>query len=420
MAVSFASVGHKVYAVDSRREIVDQINSGMDPIGEPGLQELIADSISSGKLEATTDLLLALQQSDAVLISVPTPVTVDRPDLAQLIDVIEKIGKSLSRNKAVIIISTVPVGTVNGLVRSTLEDRSGLRSEQDFCLAYAPERIAPGNALREFREHTRLVGGVGPKSTAIAADLFGRTCRKVVATDVMAAEVSKLAENTFRDVNIAFANELALICEKLGCDAKRIIELANTHPRVGIHMPGGGVGGPCLPKDPWLLLSSERLRGWSPKLIPAARAVNDSMPNHVVSLAERGLRKTGREMRGAAVSVLGTAYKGGNGDTRYSPSAAVIRNLIDLQCIVIAFDPYTTETFAAGRASSLEDALVGSDCIVLMTDHPEFKLMGLDRCKQLMSDRPVLIDAKRIVDPEAAKRLGFAYFAIGYDISDPE
>lgn len=416
MAVSFAKAGCRVYAVDTDRTLVDQVNSGSDPIGEPGLQEEIARNISSGRLKATADLRQISEESDVFIISVPTPTRGRQPDLTFLIKAIEETSVGLKRGKTVVIVSSVPPGTVNGPVRSLLEQRSGLKAEEDFYLAYVPERITPGNALRDILENPRLVGGVGPSSAEHACQLFQKICKKVTVTSVERAEVSKLAENTFRDVNIAFANELALLCETLGVDVMEIIELANTHPRVKIHKPGGGVGGPCLPKDPWLLIHSyDRAR-----IIPTARIVNDGMPEHIVSLVERALKSVGKTVSGSATSVIGTAYKGGTSDSRLSPSKTVIEGLMKRGSRVIVYDPYSSESFGGHQADSLEECLIGSDCLVVMTDHQQFVGIDLRMCRKVMSKRPVIVDGRRIINSEDAKKLGFVYCGIGCSIDQAQ
>ncbi|MGC9147819.1 MAG: nucleotide sugar dehydrogenase, partial [Infirmifilum sp.] len=183
------------------------------------------------------------------------------------------------------------------------------------------------------------------------------------------AEVAKLAENTFRDVNIAFANQLALICERYGVDVKKVIELANTHPRVAIHAPGPGVGGPCLPKDPYLLISG--IKPGRVDIVRVARRVNDRMPKHTVKLVVEALKAVGKDVKHSRIAVLGTAYKGNVGDFRLSPSEPIIRTLLSLGAKVIVYDPYCSETFGAEKAASIKHAAEGSDCIVVVTDHSE-------------------------------------------------
>ena len=200
-----------------------------------------------------------------------------------------------------------------------------MEADTDFYLAYVPERIAPGKALQEFVEIPRLIGGIGPQSTRIAAELFRTVCKKIVETDATSAEIAKLAENTYRDVNIAFANQLALICEHCGADVTEVIKLANTHPRVNIHMPGPGAGGPCLPKDPYLLLDSSLLRNYN--IITISRRMNDNMPKYIVKSIVQALKRTGKNVETSKVAILGTAYKGNVDDARQSPAEPIINRL---------------------------------------------------------------------------------------------
>jgi len=245
-------------------------------------------------------------------------------------------------------------------------------------LAHAPERIAPGNSIRELLNLPRLVGGVGPKSTRVALELYRKVNPNVIPCDSLTAEISKLAENTFRDLNIAFANLLAMICEHIGADAKRVIELANTHPRVSILKPGPSVGGPCLTKDPYMLLRCGK-RVFGIKLIKMAREINDYMPIHTVALIEHALKKIDIPISKAKIAILGVAYKGGVNDARSSPSEKIISELVSKGATVITYAPYTKETFGARRANSIKEAVKGVDAITIVTDHPEFTSLDLPR-----------------------------------------
>jgi len=230
------------------------VNSGRCYLREPGLDTLLHEVVSRGFLSATTDAVEAVRESDAVIIAVPTPVRDGVADLSYLKQALLTIREGLHRGLLVVIESTIPPGTTVGFAKPLLEE-SGLRVEEDFYLAHVPERIAPGKAIYELLHEPRVVGGVGPRSTEKALELYSRVNSKLYPTDATTAEFVKLAENTYRDLNIAFANLLALMAEKLGIDVYEAIRLANTHPRVNIHMPGAGVGGPCLTKDPYMLAS---------------------------------------------------------------------------------------------------------------------------------------------------------------------
>jgi len=325
---------------------------------------------------------------------------------------LEEVGKTIKKGSLVVIISTVSPGTMLENVKQRLESLSGLEVDDEFYLAYVPERIAPGKALKEFVESPRLIGGIGSNSTKIAVELFKTVCQKVIETDAATAEVSKLAENTFRDVNIAFANQLALICEQHGVDSTKVIELANTHPRVNIHTPGPGVGGPCLPKDPYLLIN--KTKQIKPNIIKSARQINDYMPKHIINLILQALNNTEKDVKSSRIAILGTAYKGNVDDSRLSPSEPIIHELISLGIKTIVYEPYCNERFGAKMASSLNETIEGADCLVIITDHTEFKNLNLKEIKNLMNSKPAIIDGRRIINPHEAEKLGILYYGIGF------
>jgi UDP-N-acetyl-D-mannosaminuronic acid dehydrogenase len=412
-AALFADAGFHVTAIDIKPEVVKAVNSEASPINEPGLHKLVSRNVQAGRLKATLNSTKALAQADAVVISVQTPIdTNKKPNLSFLMKALEEVGKTIKKGTLVVISSTVPPGTMLRKVKPKLESLSDSKANAGFYLAYVPERIAPGKALKEFIESPRLVGGIGSKSTKIAAQLFRTVCKKVIETEATTAEVSKLAENTFRDVNIAFANQLALICEQHGVDAKKAIELANTHPRVNIHTPGPGVGGPCLTKDPYLLTHKTKLT--KPNLIKTARQVNDHMPKHIINLTIQGLKKADKKIRDSKIAVLGTAYKANVDDSRNSPSEPIIRKLIRLGSKVTVYDPYCNETFSAKKTNSLHEVVKGADCLAIITDHTEFKNLNLQEIKALMNKNPLIIDGRRIINPHKAKNLGFIYYGVGF------
>jgi len=412
-ATLFAEAGFHVTSVDVKPEIVNAINNGVSSINEPGLNELISQNVQANRLKATTNFPEALNKADAIIVSVQTPINRNKkPDLRFLEKALRNIGKNLKKETLLVISSTVPPGTILGKVKPTLESLCGLKTEEDFYLAYVPERIAPGKALKEFVESPRLIGGVGPNSTKISAELFKTVCQKVIETDAQTAEIAKLAENTFRDINIAFANQLAIICEKLNVDVMEVIKLANTHPRVNIHMLGPGVGGPCLPKDPYLLI--HQAKQLKHDLIKTARKINDYMPEHIIKMTAEALKKAGKNLKNSKIAVLGTAYKADVDDSRGSPSKPIIQKLIKHGAKVYAFDPYCKETFGAEKVESLKQALEKADCTIILTDHAEFKNLNLQQIKALMNSNPVIIDGKRIVNSQEAERLGFFYYGIGY------
>lgn len=412
-AALFANVGFQVIALDIKSEIVEAVNSGVSPINEPGLKELLSINVQAGRLSATLNSTESLKQADVIMISVQTPIDHDKKsNLSFLMNALEEVGTTMKKGSLVIIISTVPPSTILENVKPNLELLSGLTVDDEFYLAYVPERIAPGKAINEFVESPRLIGGIGPNSTKIAVELFKTVCKKVIETDAATAEVSKLAENTFRDVNIAFANQLALICERHGVDAQKVIELANTHPRVNIHTPGPGVGGPCLPKDPYLLIN--KIKHTKPNIIKTARQINDYMPKHIIKLILQALKNTDKKVKNSRIAILGTAYKGNVDDSRLSPSESIIHELISLEVKTTVYDPYCIEIFGAKRTNSLNEAIEGSDCLVIITDHTEFKNLNLQEIKNLMNSKPAIIDGRRIINPHEAEKLGILYYGIGF------
>jgi UDP-N-acetyl-D-mannosaminuronic acid dehydrogenase len=411
-AVLLAEKGFHVVAFDIKLDAVRLVNNGATTINEPGLQELLSRNVKYGRLKATVDPNEAISGAGAIILTVQTPIDQDkRPNLSFLTKALEEVGKSLRRRMLVVVSSTIPPRTMQDKVKPELESLSGLKSDLDFYLAYVPERIAPGNALKEFVESPRLVGGIGPNSTKLAAELFRTVCKRVIETNAVTAEVAKLAENTFRDVNIAYANQLALICEQVGTDVMDVIKLANTHPRVNIHFPGPGVGGPCLPKDPYLLLSSSKPSDHD--VVTSARFMNDYMPDHIVNVVVRALERAGKAIGKSRIAVLGTAYKGGVDDSRLSPSKPVIQGLMMRGAHVTEYDPHCAESFGADKAKVLNEAIRGVDCTLILTDHLEFKSLNLEEVKRLMSHNPILVDARRIVDLHEAGQLGFLCYGVG-------
>jgi len=410
-ATIFASKGLNVIGVDVDKNKVEAVNNGRCYIKEPGLAALLHDVVSKGLLKATADTVEAVKQCDAVIIAVPTPVREGVADLSYLRDALEAVKKGLRRGMLVVIESTIPPRTTISFAKPLLEE-SRLKVEKDFYLAHAPERIAPGRAIEELLNVPRIVGGAGPRSTEKAIELYSKVNPNLYPTDATTAEFVKLVENTFRDLNIAFANLLALMAEKLGIDVYEAIRLANTHPRVNIHMPGAGVGGPCLTKDPYMLVSIFK-EFWGTQLIELARRINEYMPRHTVEIIERALSDAGLSLEGARIAVFGAAYKGGVDDTRESPAKYIVKELLEKGARVVVYDPYTKESFGAERADTLEDAVKDTDVLVIVTDHPEFKSLDLENIAKLIRHK-IIVDGRRVIEPYQAVKYGFRYYGIGY------
>lgn len=417
-AVSFANAGFPVTGADIDPDVVEAIERGKIVTREPSLDKLIKKLVGRGSIRATTDVSGAIGEADVVIVCVQTPLTRGKkPDLRYLEKACKTVARGLSRGKLVVIESTVPPNTTRSFVAPLLEKISGLKCGRDFWLAHCPERIAPGKALQEFIESPRLVGGYDRGSSELARKLFKATVKgDVLVTDSTSAEMAKLAENTFRDVNIALANELALLCEQAGVDVAEVIKLANTHPRVNIHQPGCGVGGPCLPKDPYFLVG--KIQKGLGVITRSSRRLNDSMPAHTVELVIEGLKKAGKNVKNSRVAVLGVAYKGETDDARNSPTMGIIHRLKNKGAKVVVYDPYCKEDFGAEKAASVVEAVRAADCVVIATAHKVFKKLNLAEIRGSMNAEPIIVDGRRIVGPKKAMELGFRYYGIGYPLRD--
>ncbi len=414
VAALFASRGFRVLGGDVRREVVEGVNRGIPIIEERGLSLLVREGVEAGRLRATMDLEGLVRESDVVFVVVQTPIDeAKRPDLRVLETACRTVAQGLGRGKLVVLESTIPPGTVEGLVVPTLES-SGLKAGADFYLAYSPERAIPTKTLEEIQENGRVVGGIDEESAALAVELYGHlTSGELVAADVRTAEVVKVIENTYRDVNIALANEIALFCERLGVDALEAIRLANMHPRVDILLPGPGVGGHCIPKDPYFLLYKAQELGLELSLVRAARARNEAMPEHVFRMVEEALGSVEKDVRNSKVSILGVAYKGGTDDVRATPSEGLIKRLMAAQCQVFSHDPYAKRDFGGKFSNRLEEAVAGADCVVIMTDHEQYRYLDMAQIAGLMRRPGVIVDGRRVLDAGAVKKQGIGYFGIG-------
>jgi UDP-N-acetyl-D-mannosaminuronic acid dehydrogenase len=401
VACRFAQAGFPVVGLERDPEKVARIRQGQSPIGgkEPGLAELLGEVLRAGRLQVGSDYAAA-RAARAVLIAVETPVdeATHRPAYAALRAALETLGPHLSPGTLVVVESTIAPGTMSGLVQPLLERASGLRAGKELYLAHCPERVTPGRLLHNLEHMPRVVGGMTPEATALAMALYRHIVRgDLDGTDALTAEIVKTAENAYRDVQIAFANEVALLCESLGADVWRVRELVNKCPYRDMHLPGAGVGGHCLPKDPWLLLANAP-EGFPARLIPAARAVNDGMPLHIAELVVEGLRAAGKEVRGARVAVLGYAFLENSDDTRNSPSAVLVRRLHELGAEVVVHDPYVP-----GYQGDIGERLLGCDVAVVMVRHEEYLRLEPREVAAWLAQPPVVVDGRNVFSRDAAE-----------------
>jgi UDP-N-acetyl-D-mannosaminuronic acid dehydrogenase len=414
LACLFAQKGYTVLGADIKPEVVEKINHGESPINEPGLQEILTDAVAKKRLHATTDGGKVVRGADIIFLVVQTPIDENNhPDLSKFKAAWTTVSENSSPGKLLISESTIPPGTMKGIVVPILE-RSGLKAGQDFLLAYSPERAIPTRTLQEMQENGRVVGGLSVESADLASVVYSQIISGNISTvDIETAEMIKVIENAYRDVNIAFANEIALLCEKRGIDANKTIELANKHPRVDILRPGPGVGGHCIPKDPYFLLHSAIESDMELKLISTARKINESMPKHVLKLIKKSLRDVNKDPKEAKISILGIAYKGNTDDSRNSPAEPIVRGLMAERFNVISHDPFVSQDFGGDFSNNIEEVVTDSDCVVFVADHDFYKEMDLQKFKGSLNRPCVVVDSRRLFDPASFEGEGIKYVGLG-------
>jgi len=401
-AAVLADSGHDVTGYDTDEDLLRTLRDGTVAIDEQGLADLVTEGVASGALSLSD----APVEARYHVICVPTPLGNDTQsaDLDSVEAATRDATAQLTPGSTVVLESTVPPGTTTELVEPILES-SGLVAGEEFGLAFSPETVLPGNILAELRSNNRIVGGIDAPSTAAGVALYESfTDGEIHETDATTAEMAKLTQNTFRDVNIAFANELATIARENDVDSGELVELANTHPRVTVHRPGPGVGGHCIPIDPWFLVEDSDHGA----LVETARRVNDSMAEYVVEL----LRTELGSLENRTLGVLGVAYKGNVSDARESPGLRVVKRLRQTDgTTVFVNDPHVTdESFESVPLDELFERVDGA---IVTTDHDEYAAYTPPR--EVISEPEVrhdgsggiVVDTKRVLDPETWDDCGY-------------
>jgi UDP-N-acetyl-D-mannosaminuronic acid dehydrogenase len=418
---------------------IECLNSGNSPFAgdEPGLPELIHRvAVEKGTFHVTDDYAVC-EKADVILIDVQTPTDEHHvPRYESLREVSERVGRHLQPDTLVIIESTVAPGTTQNVVQPILERESGLKAssvptfqrsnaQTRFFLAFSYERVMPGKLLAYITDFPRVVGGIDEESARRAVALYETIVNEEVsATDVLTAEMSKVIENAYRDVNIAFANEMALACERMGVDAFEIRGLINARPDRNVHRPGAGVGGHCLPKDSWLLAHGVEVYGRGAevlRLIPLAREINDGMPGHMLELIEGALGEAGRALPGATVALLGVAYLENADDTRNTPAADLAALLLARGAEVVAHDPHVRvaeweraldDALDVPLTKHLDQALADADCAVVVTGHREYANLSAGQLRRAMRT-PVMVDGRNVLPWADGGASGVVVRAIG-------
>ena len=432
-AALFADVdGFNVVGVQRRSKRsgwkIDYLNAGKSPIegDEPGLAELIKKVVEKGSFTVTDDISVC-KDADAILIAVQTPVDENHvPQYSSLKDVSHSIGQHMRRDSMVIIESTVAPGTTQYFVKPILEEKTGLRAGEDFSLVFSYERVMVGRLLHNLRYMPKIVGGYTPRCTERGVEFYKNILQsEIYPTNALTAEVSKTVENAYRDVNIAFANEIALICESLGVNVHDVRGLVNSlphdpsnpakNPYRMMHIPGAGVGGHCLPKDTWLLKYAVDAYGShkvSTNVLVESRLTNDYMPMHMKKLIEEALETHKIRLEEARICILGFAFVEDSDDTRNTPALTLYNILKPICREVIVHDPYVIAYDDVKLSSNLEEAVTDSDCIAIVTRHHQYLNIKLEWLKSTLST-PVIVDGRNVFNPKDALRAGFTFRGVG-------
>jgi len=419
-ACLYAEAGAKVFGVDKNAKVVDSINNGISPIPEPGLQKLLERNVKLGRLKATVSFAEAIPQSKFILVIVPTSINLEKkPDYSALIQSCIEIGKELSKDSCIIIESTCGPTVTEKLLKPILEKFSGLKAGEDFALAYSPIRAKSGTAIEDLQFYPRIVGGINEKSLELACAVKSIIVKNKIlkAKNLKTAEAAKLFEVIYRDVNIALANELAILCEKIGIDYIEAMNLANTQPYSHLHIPSIGVGGHCLPVYPYLLNEKAEEVGVKLKLIKTSRKVNEFMPKHTLRLTAEALKICKKPFRGAKIAILGITYRANVKEVRGSPTLELINIAKKRGAEITVFDPKYSlselENMGLKSKPSIQMVLNKKDCAIITVAHDEFKSLKPEDFQALMNHPAAIVDCAHILNPEEIEKVGLIYRGVG-------
>ena len=399
-ACMFANNGFEVLGIDINDDIINKLQNGKLHIEEPELEKIFLEAFNNKKLRVAKEV----EKSDVYIIAVPTPINKEnKANLDYVKSASEMMANCVSNDSLVILESTSPPGTTRNIVGNIIKKNTGLVAGKDYYLAFCPERVLPGKIIMELVNNDRVIGGINTKSAEYARDIYSSFVRgNIFLTDLETSEFVKLAENTYRDVNIAFANELSVICEKYGINVWDVIKFANMHPRVNILNPGPGVGGHCIAVDPWFILENIDI---ADTLIEKSRNINNYRPIYIVDRIEEILK----DIKNPKVTIFGLSYKENVGDLRESPALKIIEELKKKEITVSAFDPLILN--GKVELSSLEDSLKDSDLLLLFVGHDNFKDVDLNMIYRLMRNKNIF-DTRNFYDAKVIKNAGFNYYRI--------
>jgi len=416
-ALSFAKSGLQTIGVDINENLVSTINSGVFPLkDEPGYEEIFNDVIKNKMFSATTKIEDAIPNSDLILLSLPTPMDKNNvPDYSALRDSASKLSKFLSPNSLIIVESTVEPGFIEDEMVPIISKSDQLKIGENFFIGVCPENANPGEILHDFTNLPRLVGSINKQTTEIITSIydFVFAVELVIMPDCKTANAVKLTTNVFRDINIAFINELSLMFEKLGIDTLKVLEAAKKKYNFQIHYPGAGVGGPCLPINSYQLLNAARRSGVNLSMIEYGRQINEKMPEHVIKLTLDAFKECKKPIQNNDILILGVSYKPDVKDIQLTPAKHIIKKLQDLGANIHIYDPYfsSSQVFGINVEENLDAVISKVDASIIITAHKEFRNISLPVFNKMKS--PILVDTRGIIDPMDAKQAKLIFRGLG-------
>jgi len=416
-ALSFAKSGLQTIGVDINENLVSTINSGVFPLkDEPGYEEIFNDVIKNKMFSATTKIEDAIPNSDLILLSLPTPMDKNNvPDYSALTDSASKLSKFLSPNSLIIVESTIEPGFIEDEMVPIISKSDQLKIGENFFIGVCPENANPGEILHDFTNLPRLVGSINKQTTEIITFIydFVFAVELVIMPDCKTANAVKLTTNVFRDINIAFINELSLMFEKLGIDTLKVLEAAKKKYNFQIHYPGAGVGGPCLPINSYQLLNAARRSGVNLSMIEYGRQINEKMPEHVIKLTLDAFKECKKPIQNNDILILGVSYKPDVKDIQLTPAKHIIKKLQDLGANIHIYDPYfsSSQVFGINVEENLDAVISKVDASIIITAHKEFRNISLPVFNKMKS--PILVDTRGIIDPMDAKQAKLIFRGLG-------
>jgi nucleotide sugar dehydrogenase len=419
-ALSFANSGLLTIGLDINSKLVESINSGIYPLkDEPEYDKIFDKVIKEKKFIATTNIEESISKADIILLSLPTPMDLNNvPDYSALRSVSKQLSEYLSEGSLVIVESTIEPGFIENELIAIIEgSQNRLKIEKNFAIGVCPETANPGEIMIDFTKLPRLVAGINENITNLIHEIYHHVfpVELIDMPNCKTANAVKLTTNVFRDVNIAFVNELSLLFEKLGIDIMIVLKAAQSKYNFQVHYPGAGVGGPCLPVNSYQILNSAKNIGIdSLKIIKASREINESMPQHVIELVQDCFKESNLNINGSTILILGISYKPNVKDIQLSPAEVIIQKLSELGASIRIFDPYfrTEKVYGIQIEDNLEDGLSKSNAALIITGHKEFKTIQPSLFSSKLKN-PILIDTRGVIDPEIARNAGLVFRGLG-------